>query len=67
MNYIQRLQAEVAELQAQQALIAERTQEFREHLNSPKFGPQADGERGDWIAVADVQRWLTFIEANQPN
>ena len=64
MNYITRLQSEIAELQKQQALIAERTQEFREHLNSPKFWHQADGARGDWISVADVQRWLTYIESS---
>ena len=62
MNYIHQLQAEVVDLNDQHLRRAERIQEFREHLASPKFGPQADGTRGDWISVADVQRWLRYIE-----
>ena len=62
MNYITRLQGELAEAKAEATSANQRLAEFREHLASPKFGPQADGERGDWISVADVQRWLTYIE-----
>ena len=62
MNHIHRLQAEVVDLNDQHLRRAERIQEFREHLASSKFSEQADGSRGDWIAVADVQRWLRYIE-----
>lgn len=63
MNHIHRLQNDVADLSGQILRRAERIREFREHLASPKFNAeQADGSRGDWIAVADVQRWLRYIE-----
>lgn len=63
MNHIHKLQAEVTILTAQQATQARRIQELREHLASPKFDAvQQDGTRGDWISVADVQRWLRYIE-----
>lgn len=63
MNHIHRLQNDVADLSGQILRRAKRIQEFREHLASPKFNAeQADGSRGDWIAVADVQRWLRYIE-----
>jgi hypothetical protein len=62
MNYIHQLQSQIVDLNDQHLRRADRFQEFREHLASPKFGPQADGSRGDWISVADVQRWLQYIE-----
>ena len=62
MNHITRLTHAVADLTADAKTRAERIAEFREHLQSPKFAPQADGARGDWIATADVQRWLDYIE-----
>jgi predicted TPR repeat methyltransferase len=62
MNYIQHLQCQVVDLNDQHLRRADRFAEFRAHLASSKFGPQADGERGDLISVADVQRWLTYIE-----
>jgi hypothetical protein len=62
VNYIHQLQNEIVELNDQHLRRADRIQEFREHLCSPKFQPQADGSRGDWISVADVQRWLRYIE-----
>jgi hypothetical protein len=47
---------------------AEKVQEFREYLQSSKFAPvQQDGSRGDWIAVADVNRWLQYIDAPSEN
>ena len=58
MNYIKQLQSEIAD----NADRAARAQEFREHLQSSKFGPQSDGSRDDWIATADVLRWLQYIE-----
>lgn len=63
MNYIKQLECQKAELQDQLISRAERIQEFREFLLSPKFAPvQSDGSRGDWIAVKDVFRWLEYIE-----
>jgi hypothetical protein len=63
MNYIHQLQNDVVALNADILTRAERIQEFREHLLSSKFAPvQTDGSRGDWIAVADVFRWLQYIE-----
>jgi hypothetical protein len=63
MNHIHRLQNDVIDLNDQILRRAERIQEFREHLASPKFAAeQADGSRGDWIATADVRRWLQYIE-----
>jgi len=63
MNYIKQLEQERSELQEIIIARAERVQEFREHLLSSKFAPtQQDGSRGDWIAVADVFRWLQYVE-----
>jgi hypothetical protein len=42
--------------------MKDRIQELRVHLQSSKFGPQADGSRGDWMSTADIQRWLRYIE-----
>lgn len=62
MNYITKLQADINANNAANAARAERFQQMREHLALPKYQPQANGERGDWIAVADVQRWLRYLE-----
>jgi hypothetical protein len=62
MNYIHQLQNTVVEINDTLLKRSDRIQEMREHLASAKFGPQADGSRGDLIAVADVQRWLWYIE-----
>jgi hypothetical protein len=68
MNYIKQLEAAKVELNDAILTRAERIQEFREHLQSSKFAPvQSDGSRGDWIATADVFRWLQYIgETGQP-
>lgn len=63
MNYIKQL--EVAKVELNDAILtrAERIHEFRTLLQSSKFAPvQPDGFRGDWIATADVFRWLQYIE-----
>lgn len=63
MNYIQKLQCDVVQLNGDILTRADRIAEFREHLQSSKFAPvQSDGSRGDWIATADVFRWLQYIE-----
>lgn len=67
MNYIHKLETEVADLKHQQISRAERVQEFREYLLSSKFDPiQSDGSRGDLIATSDVFNWLRYIEINYP-
>ena len=62
-NYIKTLQTERDELRAQQLATHAAIQDFRVHLAGPKFGPQADGDPGNWISVADVHRWLGAIAA----
>lgn len=66
MNHIHQLQATRFEQAHTMARAVVELREFRAHLNSPKFGPQADGSRGDWIATADVLRrietLLTILE-----
>lgn len=62
MNHIKRLETDKSELLDAIITRDEKVQEFREYLQSSKFGPQADGSRGDWIAVADVERWLRYID-----
>ena len=63
MNYIKHLERESSDQQYQSSRRAERLQEFREHLASPKFNHVAqDGSRTDWISTADVSRWLRYIE-----
>lgn len=62
-NYIHQLEDQVTELAAQRTALEGRFQAMREHLARPKFAAvQPDGSRGDWIAIADVQRWLRYLE-----
>jgi hypothetical protein len=64
MNFITRLQTDLASAQAEAAAKAEAIQDFRNHLASDKFaGQDPDGSRRDWIAVADVYAWLSHITA----
>ena len=65
MNYIKRLELDVRERDEVLVDRLERTQEFRAHLQSSKFVNGEAGDRNDWISVADVQRWLTYIEVGQ--
>ena len=62
MNHILKLQSENAGANQRIIGLIERIYEFRAHLQGSKFGPQADGARGDWICTADVNRWLRYIE-----
>jgi hypothetical protein len=62
MNYITKLQQDRGEVTERLLSIKDRIQELRVHLQSSKFGPQADGQRGDWMSVADIQNWLRYIE-----
>lgn len=63
MNYIKQLEADKVELNNVIITRAERVQELREYLASTKFNyDPADGSRTDWVALADVKRWLQYIE-----
>jgi hypothetical protein len=61
MTYIKKLQADLQAANERAANRSERIEEFRAHLDSPKFREQSDGQRGDWIATADVREWLNYI------
>jgi hypothetical protein len=62
MNYISRLQADLAATQSSLAAKERAIQEFRIHLDGEKFkGLEEDGSRKDWIATKDVLAWLTLI------
>jgi len=64
VNYIKQLETAKAELQDAITTRVERVREFREYLQSSKFAPvQSDGSRGDWIATAEVDRWLRYIDS----
>jgi len=62
MNYITKLQQDCGEVTERLLSMKDRIQELRVHLQSSKFGPQADGTRGDWMSTADIQNWLRYIE-----
>jgi len=61
MTYIKKLQADLQAANERAQNRAERIEEFRKHLDSPKFQTQANGERADWIATKDVLEWLNYI------
>ena len=62
MNYIARLQSDLASANAALEAKAEAIQAFRVHLAGDKFaGTEADGSRKDWIATSDVNAWLAHI------
>ena len=64
MNYITRLQSELAEMQDQLQAKGEALRAFRAHIASEKFcGFDVDGSRRDWIAVRDVDARLLEIIA----
>lgn len=62
MNYINKLQRDRGEATERVLAMKDRIEELRAHLQSSKFGPQADGSRGDWMSTTDIQRWLRYIE-----
>ena len=66
MNHILRLQQDLLQARAVLAAKDEAVQEFLVHLAGPKFrSPASDGSRTDWIAVADVIRWLGRIQGGR--
>jgi hypothetical protein len=62
VNYINKLQRDRGEATERVLAMKDRIEELRAHLQSSKFGPQADGTRGDWMSTTDIQRWLRYIE-----
>jgi hypothetical protein len=62
VNYINKLQRDRGEATERVLAMKDRIEELRAHLQSSKFGPQADGSRGDWMSTTDIQRWLRYIE-----
>ena len=62
MNYIKQLQLDVIERDTGLVARLARTEEFKRHLVSSKFVNGESGDRNDWISVADVQRWLSYIQ-----
>jgi len=64
MNQIARLQTDLAAAQSEIAAKIAVAQDFRMHLLGDKFsGTDPDGSRRDWIAVADVQAWMSRLLA----
>lgn len=64
MNFIARLQADLAAARDSAMTKEAIIQEFRVHLAGDKFaGTEADGSRKDWIAGADVQAWIARLQA----
>lgn len=63
MNYINRLELDNFDIKAKLAAAKQEIEEFRSHLNLPKFqGVESDGGRKDWIATGDVLSYLSNIE-----
>lgn len=59
LNYIQTLKTIVDERGERLAHLHERIEWMRSHLLSSKFcGVDTDGARKDWIATADVLRFI---------
>ena len=64
MNFIARLQGELAKAQQQLRTKNEALRAFRAHIASDKFSGFDDvGSRRDWIAVRDVDARLLEIIA----
>ena len=62
MKYISALEYSVKELTEKDNGIRERMDEFKAHLYSDKFKNDDNSDRKDWIAVADVLRWIDYIK-----
>ena len=63
MNYIKQLQTQVADQEARISSALEAIDNFRAHLQLPKFtAPASTGERTDWIATSDVMARLQDIK-----
>lgn len=57
------LKNDIADLKQENIELREKIAELRAHLSLPKFvGADDDGNRKDWVAIADVLAWLRYIE-----
>ena len=64
-NYIKTLEAISAERAEKLQVLHERIEWMRAHLLSAKFvGVGADGDRKDWIATADVLRFVEELRSS---
>jgi hypothetical protein len=62
MNYIKTLESISADRASRLETIAHEIEWLRQHLLSSKFqGLDVDGARKDWIATADVLRWIETV------
>ena len=62
MNYIKTLESIANERGERLTQIHESIEWMRLHLLSSKFvGQSTDGERKDWVATADVLRWIESL------
>lgn len=67
MNFINRLQQENRSLREQIDLAAREILDFKVFLESAKFlGVSPEGERMDWINIADVRSRLESINSLLP-
>ena len=63
-NYIKKLEAIGTERAERLQAMHERIEWMRAHLLSAKFtGIDADGDRKDWIATADVLRFIEELRS----
>ncbi len=62
MKYISALELSNKELEERQNGYQQRMDEFKLHLYSDKFKNDDNSDRKDWIAVADVLRWIDYIK-----
>jgi len=59
MNYIHKLQRDLAYERERADSLERQIRDFIVFLHSPKFtGVQSDGSRKDWIATSDAVNWL---------
>lgn len=66
MNYIKQLQGELNDAGKAVELALSELEQFRRYLlTASKFtGVEADGERRDWIATADVVRFIDQLRGS---
>lgn len=66
-NYIEQLEKAIAELAESVEAAEQWVNDFRMHLNLPKFRTQDRGERRDWIATNDVMDRLSNLSRELAN
>lgn len=59
MNYIRRLQSDLASAKAEAASLRRSLADLNWHLHTSKVqGVDSNSDRRDWIATVDVRRWI---------